>query len=71
MNARHRNTNLILARDIPIIAMTGNTIAGDREKCLEAGMNDYVSKPFDIQDLLHAIEAAMKFKDARARDTRY
>jgi CheY-like chemotaxis protein/HPt (histidine-containing phosphotransfer) domain-containing protein len=39
-----------------IIAMTGNALIGDREKCLEAGMDDYITKPIRIADLQSALE---------------
>jgi signal transduction histidine kinase/HPt (histidine-containing phosphotransfer) domain-containing protein/DNA-binding NarL/FixJ family response regulator len=45
---------------LPIIAMTAYAMAGDREKCLEAGMNDYIMKPIEPEQLLGTLEKWVK-----------
>jgi PAS domain S-box-containing protein len=57
--ARIREMERGTDRHLPIVAMTAHAMKGDREHCLEMGMDYYVSKPIQSQKLLRAIEAVL------------
>ena len=53
---------------IPIIALTANVIKGESEKCKKAGMNDYLSKPFEEEQLLHVVSKWLEKSISVAKD---
>jgi CheY-like chemotaxis protein len=52
-------------RELPVIAMTASTLTGDREKAIEAGMQDHISKPIDVDHMFNVL--ARWIKPARAQ----
>lgn len=47
-------------KSVPIIAVTANAVVGFRESCIQAGMNDFITKPFRKEDLFGIIEQHLK-----------
>ena len=43
-------------RDVPVVAMTAHALQGDREECIQAGMNDYITKPIKREKVFEIID---------------
>ncbi len=67
LTATRQIRQLSWLQELPILAMTANAMTGDRERCLEAGMNDYIAKPIDPQDLAAKLLRWVKPSRPRAR----
>ncbi|WP_370263138.1 ATP-binding protein [Limnobacter sp.] len=50
---------------IPIVAMTANAMAGEKERCIEAGMDGYLSKPINVQELIAVLRMFLKKRDSK------
>jgi PAS domain S-box-containing protein len=50
--------------ELPIMAMTANAMAGDKEKCVECGMNDHIAKPIDVAQLFQTLAKWIKLSPA-------
>jgi PAS domain S-box-containing protein len=57
----------VLDHGVPIVAMTANAMRGDRERCLAAGMDDYIAKPIHLDDLAQAIARILSRRVSGAR----
>jgi CheY-like chemotaxis protein len=53
---------------LPVVAMTANAMASDRQACLQAGMNDHVGKPFDLHDLVNTLVRVTQWAPVAAAD---
>jgi signal transduction histidine kinase/CheY-like chemotaxis protein/ligand-binding sensor domain-containing protein len=62
-----RNGEIGRRQHMPVIAMTAHAMKGDREGCLQAGMDDYVAKPINREELVQTIERVMKVHPATLR----
>lgn len=64
-----RQLEVTLGEHIPIIALTANALPSDRRKCLDAGMDDYVAKPFTKKQLIDTLEKWLSQEPVPATQT--
>jgi len=63
LEAMHRLRENPRFKSTPIIALTALAMPGDRERCLEAGANEYMSKPVGLKKLLQTINDFLRKRD--------
>jgi CheY-like chemotaxis protein len=51
--------------DLPVVAVTAKAMKGDRQKCIQAGASDYVSKPVDLDQLISVLRVSVQRADAQ------
>jgi CheY-like chemotaxis protein len=61
--ARIRTREQATGQHLPIVALTAHAMKGDRERCLQAGMDGYVTKPIQTQELLDTLEALVRRRE--------
>lgn len=54
-------------KNIPVIAVTANAMSGDRERCIAAGADEYISKPVNVEQLLKLIKNLMNDAGSKGR----
>ncbi|MFT4764589.1 MAG: two-component system sensor histidine kinase/response regulator [Oleispira sp.] len=59
----------VLDHTIPIVAMTANAMQGDREKCINSGMNDFISKPVESNKVLEALQQWLPAHEKKYNET--
>ncbi|MCF2856140.1 response regulator [Pseudoalteromonas sp. SMS1] len=50
--------------EVPILALTANAMKGDKEACIQAGMDDYITKPIQLESLVNALSRYLSFAEA-------
>jgi CheY-like chemotaxis protein len=61
-----RSASGLPPRRLPIVALTANAMQGDRERCLAAGMDDYLAKPFKKEQLVAVLERWVRHEQRQA-----